>query len=166
MRYLILVNFSFQFFSSSAQNLEIQTSLFYVFQPKDLPGNSLEGTGFSMNYGFYHTNHVRLTGGVEFQGNSWANHVLVNAGISYALITKPKYQAEIQLIAGNGLALFKPSPMYSFSPEANVFLNYITKRNNQWGIGTGIQYMITPAYETISPVYRMWTLPVHLRYRF
>lgn len=166
MRFLIIGIILFFSLKISAQNWEIQTSLLSPVQNKALPGNLWEGISFQLNYTILNRANLRTIGGLEFQGNNWANHMLFNFGLAYTMMQRKSWTTEVMVSAGNGLALFSNGPLYSLNPKAGIFVNRITKRNNLLGLGTGLQYLITPGYKAYSTLYQIWTIPVHLRFRF
>lgn len=163
---LFTLAFIFSFGHSFGQNWDMQTGILFQPSRQELPNTNLNGLYISSNYSFTQFNHFTLFGGLEFQGNSWANHLLVNTGIKYPFFQKDNWLFDTQLSIGNGMALFQPTLLYSHSSKILFFANYMTKKENHWGIGIGAQFITTPSYKNFSTNFNAWNLPLVARFGF
>lgn len=164
--FLFTFVFIFSFGVSYSQNWDARTGI--IFQPNldGTPTTSLNGIYFSSHYSFKEYKRFKLMGGLEFQGNSWANHLLINIGLTYNLVQKENWTFETELTLGNGLAAFQPAPLYSHSSKMLFIANYITKKQNCWGVGVGPQFITTPSYKNFSTNFNAWNLPLVVRFGF
>lgn len=133
---------------------------------EEVADNSFAGVAFSVNYTHTLNDQFNIYGGLELQGNSIANHTLIKVGGSFHF-----YHREISFLSthaeiGNGVALFSQRPLYSFSSSVLLYWNYITKKENHWSIGPGIQYFTTPGYSKFSKKFGFFTIPISLKYSF
>jgi hypothetical protein len=149
-----------------AQKIELQTAALIEPNTTYLPGNSWNGMFFNASYTHLISEEMHLIAGLEFQSNSWANHLFVNLGIDYKLLNREPWFLDAQLSFGNGLSLFQQKPLYSIHARALLFWNYKTTKNNIWGIGSGVNYISTPGYSKYSSNYRAVNFPIVLRFGF
>ncbi len=127
--------------------------------------NRLEGIEFSGFYNYQLNEKTTIVGGLTWNTNSWANHILLKVGAEFELARKNSWSVSTQLEVGNGIALFSPSPLYTFDMQGILFANYHTEKDNQWGIGLGLQNIVTPEYSTYG-VFSTANLPISIRYQF
>jgi hypothetical protein len=105
-------------------------------------------------------------GGLEFQGNSIANHTLIKIGGSIKFYRREKSFLSAHAEVGNSIALFSQRLLYSFNSSILFYWNYVNKKENHWSIGPGIQYFTTPGYSAFSKRYGFFTIPLSLKYSF
>ena len=147
------------------QNWGIQTSM--LVQPiKKSFDNRFDGASFQMYYKKTFYEKLHFIAGIEGQINSWGNHVLLIVGGEYIYFKNERWSSNVRLNIGNGIALFQPNLLYSFNSKGQIFWNYRTKKQNIWGIGVGLQLMITPEYKSYSSIYSTVNVPVTLQYNF
>ena len=157
--FLIFVSYSW------AQKFDIQSQFFW--QPFHSSNeNAKDGFGFNMNY--LHEIHpkIKLLGGIGFQINPISSHFLIELGSNFRFYEKKKISFSLHTSIGNGLALFSPKPLYSLNAKGLFFVNYETKKNNFWSLGTGFQYFTTPKYEYYSTIYQFSNFPLVLKFSF
>lgn len=128
--------------------------------------NSLAGASLSFNYIHKLENQFNIYGGIEFQGNSVANHTLIKIGSSYHFFRQKNSFLSTHVEIGNGIALFSQRQLYSFSSSILFYWNYQSQKENHWSIGPGIQYFTTPEYSSFSKRYSFFTIPISLKYTF
>lgn len=127
--------------------------------------NRLEGLELSGFYNYHLNENTSIHGGLTLNSNSWANHILFKLGVEFEIKKYNTWSFSTQLEVGNGIALFSPSPLYTFDMQGILFANYHTDKDNIWSIGVGMQNIVTPAYEKFG-IYSTVNLPISLRYRF
>ena len=155
-------------FSQSWQiRADFQISPEGLFSSQDeVADNSLAGASLSINYIYKLENQFNVYGGLEFQGNSIANHTLIKIGSSYHFFKRKNSFLSAHAEIGNGIALFSQRALYSFSSGLLFYWNYESKKQNQWSIGPGIQYFTTPSYSAFSKRYGFFMIPISLKYSF
>ncbi len=127
--------------------------------------NRLEGMTISGFYNYHINEKTSIVGGLTWNTNSWANHILLKVGAEFELRKKNNWSVSTQLEVGNGVALFSPSLLYTFEVQGIFFANYHTKKNNLWGVGLGLQNIVTPGYAKYG-VFSTANLPISIRYQF
>jgi hypothetical protein len=132
----------------------------------EVPDNSLAGTSLSMHYTHNLDDQFNVFGGLEFQGNSIANHTLIKVGGAYHFLRRENSFFSAQAEIGNGIALFSQRPLYSFSSSILFYWNYKSKKENHWSFGPGIQYFTTPDYALFSERFSFFSIPLSLKYTF
>lgn len=150
---------------AQAQSWGVQTSM-YVQPIKKPMDNRFEGASLQVNYKKPWNEKINLLAGLEGQINSWGNHVFLIVGGEYTYFTNEKWSSNVLLNLGNGFALFEPMPLYSFNTKGQIFWNYHTRKQNNWGIGVGVQFLVTPKYKNYSSIYSTVNMPITLRFNF
>lgn len=148
-----------------SQKWSIETSA-YIQPFKKSIDNAFEGASLQLRYNKHLNEKIAFQAGVEFQSNSWSNHVLLSLGGAYTFYTKNNWSSDLQINIGNGIALFSPQPLYSFNSKGQLFWNYHTQKENVWGIGVGVQFFTTPSYKRYSTVFNTFNFPISVRYAF
>lgn len=149
-----------------AQKWEVQSSIMLQPNFSKLPGNALNGWQVSGFYNLPSKDKFTFGAGLEFQGNSWANHLLIMLKLDYGFFEKGKWSADAQFQVGNGIALYRKESLSTFNAKFLVFGNYKTEKNTLWSVGTGLQFITTPEYEKFSSIYRAVNLPLVIRRKF
>jgi hypothetical protein len=150
---------------SLSQKWGIETSM-YIQPVKKSIDNSFEGASLQLSYKKPMNEKIELRAGIEFQSNSWSNHVLLSLGGSYTFFNKNNWSSELQINVGNGIALFSPRFLYSFNSKGQLFWNYQTRKENLWGIGFGVHFFSTPPYKRYSDVFNTFNFPISFKYCF
>lgn len=127
--------------------------------------NRLEGIALSGFYNYHLNKKTTILGGLTWNTNSWANHIILKVGAEFELWKKNNWSVSTQLKVGNGIALFSPSPLYTFELQGILFVNYHTEKDNQWGVGLGLQNIVTPGYAKYG-IFSTSNLPIAIRYQF
>tara|TARA_B100000508_G_scaffold141093_1_gene146516 strand:+ start:14354 stop:14875 length:522 start_codon:yes stop_codon:yes gene_type:complete len=173
MRKLILISIIlFSVNLAFSQNWRLRSNC-YVTTSSDLPLRYIEGISFSgfYSYRFKPDTSILLVnqvyGGLSFSTNSWANHLLAKIGFSPHIKSWKKWSSNADIEIGNGIALFKPKPLYTIDFQSTVYMNYHTLKDNLWGIGLGIQYISTPGYKKYTTIEQFEpNMLLSLRYAF
>lgn len=165
MRTLIVATLILFTCTAQGQNWQIR-GIQHVSLTTKKPVNVWEGMEFSMFRHFTFNENMDIVGGISWTTNSWANHALIKLGATHEFAKHKNWSFSTQLAFGNGVALFTPSPLYTYDIQGLVYANYHTKKDNLWSIGIGLQFISTPGYRAYSTVYNSTTLPISLRYCF
>lgn len=154
-------------FGSNAwgQNWQLR-AIQHVSLSAESPDNRSEGMEFSLFRNFTFSEKTYIVGGISWTTNSWANHVLLKVGASNEFATYKNWSFSTQLELGNGIALFTPSPLYTYDIQGLIFMNLHTKKENQWSLGVGLQFISTPQYKKYSSNFTSVNLPLSFRYHF
>lgn len=157
--------------NSYSQNWQARTD--FIISPdglfsnvKEKGDNGIGGATLSVQYIYQLSRKFDVSGGLEFYGNSIANHTLIKLAGSFNFLHREKDYLTIQAEIGNGIALFSPRPLYSMNSSILFYWNYITKKNSVWSLGIGAQYFSTPRYSSYSKRYKFFTIPTSLKYSF
>ena len=159
--FTILLSLSF---NAESQNWQIRGIQHINFYPEGAD-NRLEGLELSGFYNYPLNEKTSIHGGLVWNSNSWANHILIKLGVEFEIKKYSTWSFSTQLEVGNGLALFTPSLLYTFDMQGVLYANYHTGKDNIWSIGLGLQNIVTPAYEKYG-IYSTANLPISIRYRF
>lgn len=162
--YVILLGL---FFSHKVNaQIEIQTGVLLQPRMANVPGTALNGLSLLVNYHHEMTEKWSVGGGLEFQGNSFGNHLLLQLQTSYFLYDKSNWSTNVNVQVGNGIAMYRPNPLYTFNTRLLIFENFKTTKKHQWSFGTGFQYITTPAYSNYSSKHAAFNFPMVVKYRF
>jgi hypothetical protein len=149
----------------SAQ-IEIQTGVLLQPRTTNVPGTALNGLSLLLNYRHEMTEKWNVGGGLEFQGNSFGNHLLLQLQTSYFLLDKNNWSTDVNIQMGNGIAMYRPNVLYTFNTRLLIFENFKTTKQHQWSFGTGFQYITSPGYSNYSSKHAAFNFPMVVKYRF
>lgn len=151
-------------------NLEAQQLSIYLNSLTGiLAGNSFDigSRGGSLGLNFTNTLHndLKWLGGVELNTVSWGNNAVINLGLVYGKEFAPKWSWSVTGLTQQGVALFKPNALYTFSLSALGGIEFKINKKSSIGLSTGLRYYNCPEYSKYSLISSYMDFPVELSYR-
>lgn len=119
------------------------------------------GVELSLDY-LYPWKAWNFYGGLDIRTAQWGGQVSVSLGANVPLGTQFEVGAEIQ----NGLALFRPRPLYTFSTGIRSNYLFLQREKLTLGASLEVRFTVCPAYRKYSQINRVLEIPVGLLVRF
>ncbi len=151
-----------------AQDWDVQVKSFgqLAYQGKIAGGWS--GGAVAASYYWKLGSHARsrIETGAETGFVSWGNQALLLGGYQYRLPLSPKTMLLLGAQTGQGVALFRPRPLYVGTLGLVAGSRYQFSRRLAIGLQMGLRYYTCPAYKRYSSLYRYWDFPIEVHLYF
>lgn len=158
---LLLTGFSVQV---QSQELSVYGgSLQGILAEKQWSGGA-RGSMLGVNY-YSPGEHLQWLLGGELSSVSWGYNVVANIGIDYTADITDKWLWTVTALSQHGIALFKPSPLYTLGVEFTGSIGYRLTQRSSLQLGIGIRMYNCPGYSKYSLISRYLDWPVELSYR-
>ncbi|WP_194776885.1 hypothetical protein [Pararhodonellum marinum] len=125
------------------------------------------GAALSGSYFFEHRSKTKIETGLEYGFNGISHYVFAKGAYHYVNTISDSrwwYSAGGQIF--QGMALFRPSPLYMGGLGVEASINYQLRPKLALGLSMGLRHYGSPAYGKYSQVNRFWDLPIGLHFRF
>mgnify|MGYP006303294073 CR=1 FL=1 len=105
--------------------------------------------------------------GLEVGYAPWGNQVLLTFGYDYmAPIGTGKWTFFLNAQTQQGIALTRPTLLYSGGLQARTGIGYLLSRRFLLALQTGLRFSFVPAYDRYSEINRYLHVPLELHLRF
>lgn len=127
-------------------------------------GKNGAGIGVGFERGFKSTYNYQVSG--EFGAAGVGNYLGTSFGISRDIFLKSRTSNAIEASVLQGLALFKPTPIYMYGVEIKNTLDIPTKNKTGPGVILALRYYHFPGYATYSAINSFVDIRLGFRYLF
>ena len=124
------------------------------------------GGSLGVNYINTLNKDLKWLGGAELNTVSWGNNAVLNLGLVYGKEFAPKWSWSVSGLTQQGLALFKPNALYTFSLSALGGIEFRINEKSSIGLSTGLRCYNCPEYSKYSIISSYLDYPFELSYRF
>lgn len=125
------------------------------------------GTGLGISRFFTQQSNRRIEAGAEYGFNGIAHYIFLKGGYHYtAQIKASKWNYTAGGYVLQGVALFRPSPLYMAGAGIAGSMNFQLSEGFIIGLSAGLRWYISPAYGEYALSNRFLDLPIGLHFRF
>ena len=169
MRKLVILSIVVLFFGLNSSSKAQQLSVYLNSLNGILAGNSFDGgsRGGSLGVNYQNTlcKDLKWLGGLELNTVSWGNNALVNLGVVYGKEFAPKWMWSVTGLTQQGVALFKPNALYTFSISGLGGIEFKISEKSSFALSTGLRYYNCPEYAKYSLISSYLDFPIEISYR-
>ena len=155
--------------SSSLQAQNFQTSVFgsmglgYQLEDKNVYEPGFSGAGIRFDrIQIIDSSRFSIVNGLEYSFTAWGSQILMNNGFGLEILTKNKFSVKATFSAMNGIALFKPKPLYTGAFDLRSEIYYALKQNLSLYLAFGFRYSVCPGYRDYGPIWSYSDVPFGL----
>lgn len=146
------VGFSFLSYPSPGYNL--------VWEP----GMNGSGVSFFINRHKFKKLNLSLSG--EYAMTTWGHQAFFGLGINRTWLSLNRFEMNTYGHLLNGLAFFKPGPIYVFGVDTRAAANYYLYNDVKIFLGLGLRYTLAPGYRQYGLIETSIDLPVEFGMKF
>jgi len=128
------------------------------------PGMNGGGMTLFVNRQRYDKLNLSLSG--EFALSTWGNQTFLGVGINRTWLSLNRFEMNTYFHFLNGLALYKPKPLYVFGADTRAAANFYLYQDIKLFLGFGIRYTLCPAYRQYGLIETSFDLPIELGIKF
>jgi hypothetical protein len=165
-RGLLIISSVLMLLSASVKGQELSiygNSLNGIMTDNTFAGGS-RGISLGINYLKPLKDDFKWLAGMEFNSVSWGNNFVSNLGVSYAKPISGKWSWSITASTQQGVALFKPSPLYSWGLSGIAAISFQLTAKSAICLGSGLKYYDCPEYARYSLISHYLDFPVEIHY--
>jgi len=128
------------------------------------PGMNGGGISVFFNRQKYSKLNLSLSG--EYAMTTWGHQAFFGIGINRTWLSLNRFELNTFGHMLNGMAFFKPGPIYVFGIDARAAANFYLYQNTKLFIGTGPRYTLAPGYRKYGLIETSFDLPLEIGLKF
>ena len=147
-----------------SQELSIYGNSLNGIMTENTFAGGIRGISLGVNYLKPLKNNFKWLTGAEFNSVSWGNNLVANIGINYSKPIYEKWSWQATLSTQQGVALFKPSVLYSWGLSGTAAITFHLSSKSSLSVGTGLKYYNCPEYARYSLISHYLDFPIQIAY--
>ena len=118
------------------------------------------GTALAISYRENFKGNFNWFGGLEAGTALWGTQLLADAGLIYEKSLSPVWAWEATAGLQQGIALFRPSPLYTFGITSTIGIQANVSKKSSLAFNTGLRYIFCPRFSSYSSIASSLQIPL------